>query len=144
MFLAVGKGLCCRPGEKLIARFVFPDMHRTKNERVTMNVTTWLHDDRSEVHKRGTSAKSLRKGGNTAPAIHPLISKDERLVRGAWAAADMSDKQAHCKDVDPALSQHPPFLALAYFKDSHARMLPMRLCPQLGTAAPDEIVKLQS
>jgi hypothetical protein len=141
-FYVVNDGLYRKPEEAKIAKYVFPSFYKVSNESVTRNITAWLRQHCSTELKKATSSKSIRKGAYTALAMNPLISKEERLVRGAWVPADMSDKEAY-KDLNPALT-YPGFCGLAGWPDPHAWPKPMRLCPQLGEEALRQIGLFQS
>jgi hypothetical protein len=96
-----------------------------KNENVSRKVTSWLRAECDEELRDRSSSKSLQKGANNELAMNRLIHKQERLVRGGWAATDTSDTPSY-RDVNPALT-YPPMLALAGWPDPHARIHPMRL-----------------
>jgi hypothetical protein len=96
-----------------------------KNENVSRQITSWLQAECDQQLKARTSSKSLWKGANTQLAISRKITKQQRLVRGGWAAVDKSDIAAY-KDVNPALT-YPPMLELGGWPDPQARVYPMRL-----------------
>jgi hypothetical protein len=140
---AVNDGLRRGKDEERKEKFIFPRLHRLKDDSVASLVTTILrsHCDPSVVNIAKTSAKSLRKGANTFLAMHREISHDERIVRGGWAAVNTSDKESY-KESNHALS-FPPFCALAGWPDPHARNLPMRIPPTMSPADQRNIYRLR-
>ena len=137
-YLSIENGLHRTENQKRISKFIFPHLHSVRDSTVTTNVTKWLREACHTSLKARTSAKSLRQGANTFLAMHPQITKDERLVRGCWAPSDTSDKAAY-KDINPALTL-PAALALEGWPDVRARVYPMRLPINLPT---DELAKLK-
>jgi hypothetical protein len=129
-FFLIDDGLYRTPAKERIAKFVFPRLHKMQNDNVSRKVTSWLRDECDAELRDRTSSKSLRKGANNELAMNRLIQKQERLVRGGWAATDTSDTAAY-REVNPALT-YPPMLALAGWPDPHARIHPMRLPLDLG------------
>jgi hypothetical protein len=138
----VNNGLYHKHEEAKIAKYVFPSFYKVSNETVTRNITTWLRQHCDTELKKTTSSKSIWKGDNTTLVINPLISKEERLVRGTWAPADMIDKEEY-KDLNPALT-YPGFYGLVVWPDPHAWPKPMRLHLQLGEEALGQVGLLQS
>ena len=115
-FFLVDSGLYRPPSQEPIAKFVFLTFHGMKNDRVSTMITTWLRAQCDPKLKAATKSKSLRKGANTELTMNRSITKQQRLVRGGWAAADTSDKAAY-RAVNPAMT-YPPMLALGGHPDT--------------------------